>query len=344
MTIDVADSPRTAGLAPRRTATIYDIAREAGVSHQSVSRYMRGIDQRSATRSKIERALETLEYKPNLTARSLVTGRSHRLGALTHEIDQVGPSQVLQGASAAARDAGYLLDIVALDMSDTGEITRALEILLQHDLAGVVALASTDEMRSAIAGLAVDVPVLLFSEQDEDAGPGQLNGIPLAMEHLIALGHRDVAHISGPLTWSAARNRRLAYERLVAERGLVSTGDVEGDWSAESGHRATRELLALGRPTAIVAANDQMALGALLALSEAGFDVPGDVSVTGLDDTPESAFFSPPLTTVRVDFRAEGRDAVNALLRSVHAPEVIDSTPEPLTLVARRSTGPARRL
>lgn len=337
--IDVDDGT----LAPlgRRPATIYDIAHEAGVSAQSVSRFMRGFAQRSGTRAKIERALESLEYKPNLTARSLVTGRSHRLGALTHEINQVGPSQVLQGASAAARDAGYLLDIVALDMGNIDEITRALEMLQQHELAGVVALASTDQMRSAIAQVNVEVPVLLFSEQDEDDSAGSwLNGIPLAMEHLVDLGHRRIAHIAGPVTWSAARNRLHAYEHALSAHGLGPGLVVEGDWSAESGYRATRTLLEGEVPTAIAAANDQMALGAMLALAEAGLSVPGDVSVTGLDDTPEAAFFSPPLTTVRVDFRAEGRRAVNDLLTRVNAEETVDSTPFPLELIARRSSAP----
>lgn len=323
----------------KRPATIYDIAREAGVSAQSVSRFMRGFEQRSGTRSKIERALESLEYKPNLTARSLVTGRSHRLGALTHEIDQVGPSQVLQGASAAARDAGYLLDIVALDMGNTDEITQAIEMLQQHELAGVVALASTDQMRSAIAQVHVDVPVLLFSEQDEDDDAGSwLNGMPLVLEHLLELGHRRIAHIAGPSTWSAARNRLHAYEHVMTAQRLGSPLLAEGDWSAESGYRAARELLRGEAPTAIAAANDQMALGAMLALTEAGLSVPGDVSVTGLDDTPEAAFFSPPLTTVRVDFRAEGRRAVNDLMQQLHADETVDITPRPLELVVRRST------
>lgn len=327
----------------KRPATIYDIAREAGVSAQSVSRFMRGFEQRSGTRSKIERALESLEYKPNLTARSLVTGRSHRLGALTHEIDQVGPSQVLQGASAAARDAGYLLDIVALDMGNTDEITQAIEMLQQHELAGVVALASTDQMRSAIAQVHVDVPVLLFSEQDEDDDAGSwLNGMPLVLEHLLELGHRRIAHIAGPSTWSAARNRLHAYEHVMTAKRLGSPSVAEGDWSAESGYRAARELLRGEAPTAIAAANDQMALGAMLALTEAGLSVPGDVSVTGLDDTPEAAFFSPPLTTVRVDFRAEGRRAVNDLLQQLHADETVDITPRPLELVVRRSTAVPR--
>lgn len=344
MTLEISDDAPRAKAPARRLATIYDIAREAGVSHQSVSRFMRGMQQRSGTRTKIEHALEVLEYKPNLTARSLVTGRSHRLGALTHEIDQVGPSQVLQGASAAARDAGYLLDIVALDMGNTDEITQALDILLQHDLAGVVALASTDQMRSAVADVAIDVPVLVFSEQDEDGDAGSwLNGMPLVMEHLIGLGHRRIAHIAGPSTWSAARNRLHAYEHAIREHGLGRPLVAEGDWSAASGYRATQMLLRSETPTAIAAANDQMALGAMLAVTEAGLTVPDDVSVTGVDDTPEAAFYFPPLTTVRVDFTAEGRQAVNDLLTQLDADETVDSTPRPLQLMLRSSSAAPRR-
>lgn len=235
------------------------------------------------------------------------------------------------------------LDIVALDMGNTDEITQAIEMLQQHELAGVVALASTDQMRSAIAQVHVDVPVLLFSEQDEDDDAGSwLNGMPLVLEHLLELGHRRIAHIAGPSTWSAARNRLHAYEHVMTAKRLGSPSVAEGDWSAESGYRAARELLRGEAPTAIAAANDQMALGAMLALTEAGLSVPGDVSVTGLDDTPEAAFFSPPLTTVRVDFRAEGRRAVNDLLQQLHADETVDITPRPLELVVRRSTAAPR--
>lgn len=342
-----AEIPAHGSMPPaRKTATIYDIAREAGVSHQSVSRFMRGIDLRLGTRQKIELALEHLEYKPNLTARSLVTGKSHRIGALTHEIDQVGPSQVLQGAGAAARDAGYLLDIVALDMGDEGEIAQALEVLLQHDLAGLVALASTDQMRAAVAKFALDIPILIFAEEEKRDGANdsdRLNGIPLVMRHLLGLGHREFAHIGGPATWSAARNRRRAFEEIVAECGLSAVGRLEGDWSASSGYVAAQVLLRDHVPTAIVAANDQMALGAILALNELGLRVPEDVSVTGVDDIPESAYFGPPLTTVRTDFKSEGRRAVNALLTQSGADVRSKTVSSPLELVVRRSTAKPRR-
>ncbi len=331
--------------APRRAGTIYDIAREAGVSHQSVSRFMRGFALRAATRTRIEAALETLEYKPNLTARSLVTGKSHRIGALTHEINQVGPATILQGASAAARDAGYLLDIVTLDVADAREIDQALELLLQHDLAGVIALSSTDHMRAAFADTSFAVPAVLAGESDEPddrtSDTGGWEAISLAVNHLATLGHRQFLHLSGPVAWSAARNRRRSYERAVQGAGAVSLGILEGDWSAQSAYDAITQLSADALPTAIVAANDQMALGAMHALHARELMVPEAISVTGVDNTPESAFYSPALTTVSLDFFAQGQAAVHALLQR------IDDTPPPTTnvtvaqLITRRSTGPA---
>ena len=125
--------------APQKSPTIYDVARVAGVSHQTVSRHLRGLDGiRPATRDRVTRALETLDYRPNLTARNLATSRSHRVGALTHEIGQVGHSKILQGASAGAREAGYLLDIVSLDVEDPAAVQQALNLITQQDIAGLL--------------------------------------------------------------------------------------------------------------------------------------------------------------------------------------------------------------
>ncbi len=330
----------------RRASTIYDIARVAGVSHQSVSRYLRDLPMRESTKARIQDALKQLEYRPNLTARALTTGRSHRIGALTHEIDQVGPSQIVQGASQAARDAGYLLDIVTLDMSDPHAIDQSLDLLMQHDLAGILALASTDQMSRGFDRAAFDAPTVIAAEPDEPAAR-ELSGlsavgIPALIDHLQSLGHHRYLHIAGPQTWSAARNRLRAYESAIDGRGLSGLGRLEGDWSARSGHAAIMRLPDATRATAIVAANDQMALGAMRALAERGVRVPEDVSVTGVDDIPEAAYLSPPLTTVRVDFRAQGREAVHQLLARIDGREHAPGPTLQAELVVRSSTGPAR--
>ncbi len=333
---------------PRRNATIYDIARVAGVSHQSVSRYVRGLDMRPGTKAKIRQALETLDYKPNLSARALITGRSTRIGALTHEVHQIGPAMVIQGATAAAREAGYLLDVVTLDMGDVEEIGQALQSLLQYDLAGIVAFASTDGTRKVFEQASFNVPVVIASETDEpesiSSSRDATHGVDDIVGHLADLGHRTFLHIAGPEDWAAARNRLHAYEAAIAARGLDSTGILHGDWSARSGHDVIAPLSARALPTAIVAANDQMALGAMHALHERGLAVPGDISVTGLDDTPETPYFTPALTTVRLDFRQQGRDAVGALLAKLGTPPTaVDDDRGASTLIVRDSTGPARQ-
>jgi LacI family transcriptional regulator len=329
-----------------RQATIYDVAEAAGVSHQTVSRFLRGFEGiRPATKQRVVDALEKLNYRPNLSARSLTTGQSHRIGALTHEIAHFGPSKVLQGASAAAREAGYLLDIVTLDVSDRGSIEEALALVMQHDLAGVVALASTDEMREAFERTEFRVPSYIGSEEDDalTGRPSQLTtiGFPALIGHLASLGHRRFLHVAGPTTFPAARNRARAYEAAIAEQGLRSEGIVFGDWSAKSGYEAIAGMPSTLQATAVVAANDQMALGAMLALSERGLSVPGDVSVTGVDDIPEAAYFAPPLTTLRVDFAAQGRTAVQELLGQINRTPLPPGDVLASELVPRRSTGPA---
>ncbi|GAA4484512.1 LacI family DNA-binding transcriptional regulator [Microbacterium panaciterrae] len=326
----------------RRRATIYEIARAADVSHQSVSRYMRGLEMRGSTKTKIEKALETLSYRPNLSARALITGRSHRIGALTHEVNQYGPSLVIQGATTAARQAGYLLDVIALDLGDRDEVDAALNQLLQYDLDGILAFASTDDVKAAFEQIDFGVPALIAAEEEDDQ-PGasfERPGVGQLVSHLVDLGHKRFLHIAGPLAYSSARNRLRAFETALAHFGLQPAGLTYGDWSARSGCEAIMALASDAIPTAIVAGNDQMALGAMHALTERGLAIPHDVSVTGVDDTPEAPYFTPALTTIRHDFREQGKNALLSLLNEIG--EDVDhpsflTTP---TLVVRDSTGP----
>jgi DNA-binding LacI/PurR family transcriptional regulator len=333
--------------APVKAATIYDVAQAAGVSHQTVSRFLKGFEGiRPETREKVVQALDELGYRPNLTARSLKSGRSHRIGALTHEISHVGPSRVAEGASAAAREAGYVLDLVSLDVRNPLAIEESLALITQHDLAGVLALSSTDEMTRAFETTEFRVPAYIGAEADDAVSghPSELTsvGLPALIAHLAELGHRDLVHISGPSNWSAARNRVLAYEAAVESQGLHSLGILPGDWSARSGYQAIAEITRLPEASAFVAANDQMALGAMLALKERGYRIPEDVSVVGIDDIPEAAYFDPPLTTLRVDFEAQGRASVLELLARIEGTPTHPVPAHSSRLVIRRSAGPAR--
>jgi len=328
-----------------KAATIYDVAQAAGVSHQTVSRFLKGFEGiRPETRDRVVQALTDLGYRPNLTARSLKSGRSHRIGALTHEISQVGPSRIVEGASIAAREAGYVLDIVSLDTRNPRAVDEALALITQHDLAGVLALAVTDEMTRAFEATAFRVPAYVASESegalDDPRGVLSRVGIPALVAHLAALGHRRLVHVAGPSVWSAARNRIHAYEGAVEAQGLHSAGILHGDWSAASGYRAIMDLAHLPEATGYVVANDQMALGAMLALKERGLRIPEDVSIVGVDDIPEAAYFDPPLTTLRNDFEGQGRAAVFQLLARIEHTAVSPAAVPPPPLVVRRSSGP----
>ncbi|MGC5172630.1 LacI family DNA-binding transcriptional regulator [Micromonospora sp. DT81.3] len=343
-----ADAVRAASGTPSsKPATIYDVARLAGVSHQTVSRHLRGFPGiRPETRERVARALQVLDYRPNMTARTLATSRSHRVGALTQEIGQVGPSKIVEGASAGAREAGYLLDIVTLDVEDPEAVQEALVLIMQQDIAGLLAFTSTDVMTRAFDDASIRVPTLIEAEDDDAIGghPATRNfvGLRLVVDHLVSLGHRRFFHIAGPLGWVSARNRELSYERALAAHGITSLGTAHGDWSAESGFRAAERLPAHLGATALVVANDQMALGAMLALERRGLHVPGDVSVTGFDDIPEAGYYRPPLTTVRLDFDLQGRAAFRRLLRLIEGPSVQPAPLATAEFILRESTGPAR--
>lgn len=336
-----------------RAATIYDVARLAGVSHQTVSRLLQGYEGiRPQTRERVQKALAELDYRPNLAARSLATNRSRRIGALVYELLEVGPSKTIQGASDAARHAGYLLDIVTLDPRDDDAVEQALSVLRTQDLAGIVAFAPMDLLSDRIQQADFSVPVMLETDVDQAAAAAHTSvsdsGMQQIVDHLVGLGHRRIFHLSGPLEWWASRNRAQAYEAALAGHGLRSVGSIEGSWSSASGYRAGMELPLDKGVTAVVAGNDQMALGLLRALAERGVSVPGDMSVTGFDDTPESAYYQPPLSTVRIDYEQQGRALMNRLLATVGTAHEFDvATAEaaadaPL-LVVRDSTAPPPR-
>jgi DNA-binding LacI/PurR family transcriptional regulator len=249
----------------------------------------------------------------------------------------------VQGAAAAARRTGYVLDIVTLDATDAGAIDESLELMTQHDLAGVIVLASTDDMSAAYAQARFRVPVELSVDEDGSGGPGSPIDTVVGelIAHLVGLGHRRFVHIAGPEGWSAARNREAFYHAALARHGLESAGTIVGDWSSASGYAAAARIPA--GVTAVVASNDQMALGALRGLHERGIRVPDDMSVSGVDDIPEAAFLRPPLTTIRLDFMTQGERVFMRLLQRIDPAVATEIGLPAATLLVRDSTGPAPR-
>jgi DNA-binding LacI/PurR family transcriptional regulator len=336
-----------------RRATIYDVAREAQVSHETVSRVLKGNPSvKPQNRRRVQEALASLNYRPNAAARALATRRSHRIGAMVYDLVEAGPSQFIKGASSAALEAGYLLDIVSMDSVGADAVENAVELLGQSELAGIIAITPTDRMREIVENTPFLVP--LFQEIEPDISePGALpslnaTGEELVVDHLVQLGHRRILHIGGPHDWVSARNRALAYGRAMLKHSLEPLPVIEGDdWSAASGYAAAQQIPLDDDITALVVGNDQMALGVLLLLHERGVAVPGHMSVVGFDNIRESAFTIPPLTTVSLDFQESGRRAVRALLSKIDGtalpPEAAEDDSRAY-LVVRASSGPVPRI
>jgi DNA-binding LacI/PurR family transcriptional regulator len=328
---------------PDRPATIYDVAKAAGVSHQTVSKVLRGLPgMRPETRERVELELRRLNYRPNVGARELARARQRRIGVVGYETFESSTSKVLRGVSDVAQAAGYLLEIVNVDpVGDVGEITELLEQLNATDVAGVLATSPTRNVREALDRVEFRMPVFLDVNGDQRAGAHQTHesiAAGLVMAHLEQLGHARIAFVAGPEGWDSATNRETVYRARMTARGLQAEVLGHGDWSAASGYAIVRDWTGIGPHTAIFVANDRMALGVLRALAEKGIRVPDDVSVVGIDDIPEAAYFSPPLTTVHIDFTEGGRVAARSLISLIEQPDAALPAYPQSTLISRATT------
>jgi len=290
------------------------VAERAGVSGQTVSRVANGSPRVDPeTRARVEQAMAELGYRPNRAARALRTGRSQTLGLVAQTLATVGNSRMLQAVADAAASRGYALTVLTLSVD--ADIADAFDRLHDQGVDGAIVLneAAALARDAGSAGLRL---VVVDSPPDERfavIGTDHAAGARAATEHLLAAGHRAVHHLSGPAGSFAAAERERGWREALAAAGIQSTEVVRGDWSAASGFESVRRMPA-SDVTAIFAANDQMALGALRALAESGRRVPDDVAVIGFDDIADAADFQPPLTTVRQDFDALGEQTVAALV------------------------------
>jgi DNA-binding LacI/PurR family transcriptional regulator len=336
---------------PRRAPVMKDVARLAGVSHITVSRVINGAAAvRPETRERVLSAMTELGYRPNLAARALVTRRSHTLGVIAIGTTLFGPASTLLSIEQAARARGYYLSVVSVDAMTTEALDDALERLAKQGVEGLVVMAPRRAAVDALSAVPHHLPTVTVEGGGASGTPAvlvdQAGGAAAVTEHLVALGHRRIAHLAGPADWLEAQARLDGWRAACRAAGLPAPRPLRGDWSPRSGYRAGRRLLdRLEELTAVFAANDQMALGVLRAFAEAGVRVPEDVSVAGFDDVPEAEYLHPPLTTVRQDFEAVGRHCVELLTRSIEEPD--DPRPPgpvvvPARLVVRGSTGAAR--
>ena len=336
--------------ARKRPPVIADVAERAGVSAMTVSRVLNGFPGvADGTRTRVEQAVADLGYRANVAARTLAGGRSRTLGVVGVETPYYGPSHTLFAIEAAAHTAGQAVHLVTLERTDPEEMRASLERLRDSHIDGVIVLAPIRAAVDAVIAVHPEVPHVIVSA-DPSAGRAtvaidQETGARLATRHLLELGHTTVHHVRGPRNWIDASARAAGWRRELQERGRPLGRSLNGDWSPRAGYEAGRRLAAADDVTAVFAANDQMALGVLLAMHEAGRAVPDEVSVIGFDDTPESGYYTPPLTTVRQDLREVGRRAVELVLSIVAGEALEQHLAVPPELVVRRTTAappPAR--
>lgn len=324
-----------------------DVARQAGVSLQTVSRVLNGSSAvRESTRTAVLRVVDELGYRPNLLARSLASRRTNLLGVLVAGTVYHGLASTLLAVEEAARRAGLLVTITRVAADDAVGVAGALTRIATQRPECMVVLAQHGATVPAILAHHDDIPlVLLLSGQHDLPGIAtvsidQESGVRTVLEHLRERGCRTVTHVAGPLSWTDATSRAELVERLAPTLGMTATVVDADSWDAEDGYRAGRQIAAGPLPDAVVAANDLLALGVLAALRETGTRVPEDVVVTGFDDVPGAGFFDPPLTTVRQDFAALGAGAVSCARDLCDGGPARDLRVAP-QLVVRASTGRA---
>jgi len=339
---------------PKRV-TIRDVAAAAGVSHQTVSRVLNDRpDVAEETRSRIWQIIKELNYQPSAIARSLIRQHSLTLGIVTAGLKYVGPSRTLNGITKQAEELGYTLLLKELRSFHANDIHPLLNSLLERRVDGILwAVPEVGDNRAWLEERLDDlsVPMIFMTMQ---ARPGvtvvaidNYAGGRLATDHLLQQGYRNIGHISGPLDWWEARQRKAGWQDALLAAG-VPAGNLraqEGNWSSTSGEQAVGRLLDnYPQMDAVFVGNDQMALGVLQAACRLNIQVPQQLAVVGFDGLSDAAHYWPPLTTIRQDLRKLGCTAVRQLVQTIEAhrrdqaipaPESISLAPE---LIVRQSS------
>ncbi|UUU27834.1 LacI family DNA-binding transcriptional regulator [Streptomyces sp. DSM 40750] len=326
-----------------------DVARLAGVSQKTVSRVFNDEPYVSAdVRRRVLDAAEELGYRLNSAARALASGRTRSIGVVTLGTALYGPASLIMGVERAVRDTGYTLRVVNTMEGDPAGVAGAVDSLLDQGVDGIVISEPIDDGYDGDLSARLDVPVLVLGAPPFPAPKALAAGVGAdlmahtATEHLLELGHDTVHHLAGPQRWYAAQDRLEGWRAALTEHDRTVPPVVEGDWSASSGYAAGRELASDGNLTAVFAANDDMAIGLIRALTEAGLRVPEDVSVVGFDDIPVAAYVTPPLTTVRQPFDAVAQEGLKRLVHTIENPQAdpLPASDPPIDLVVRASTAP----
>ena len=332
-----------------RATTITDVAREAGVSVASVSRVVNGhANVAPETRQRIIEVVDRLRYVPDTAARGLITRKSQMIGVLLPDVYGEFFSELIRGIDAGAREHQLHL-LLSSSHGDAAEMAAAIRAM-HGRVEGLLVLAPQLDT-TALADLDTSVPTVFMNSRVGGRAPSlaidSYGGARAMVRHLLACGHRSVAHITGPIDNFDSHERERGYrDELAAARPPVRPQVIRGDFTQTSGYAAGQALgAAAARPSAVFAANDMMAIGCLAALAELGVAVPDDIAVAGFDDIPLAAFVRPGLTTMHVPIVELGRGAVSRLAEYIARPESRAAAATlPTELVIRESSGttPAR--
>ena len=339
--------------AGRRVATLKEVARLAGVHPSTISRALRNdpnLRISEGTRRRILQAIEATNYHPNRVARSLKAQRTHLLGLMVPDIANPFFAVMLRGVEDVAGAWGF--HVIVCNTDERPEKAEAyLQILMGRQIDGML-IATSHREDPIVQRLWREGYAIVLVNRLCELAPvpsvslDEVAGMRLAVEHLLALGHRHIAHIAGPPQVSTAHQRRRTFEEVLHRYGLLRPEwVVQGDYNRQAGYQAMKQLLQLPElPTALVAANDLAALGAISAAREHGLQVPVDLSVVGYNDIPLAAEVSPALTTVRVPMSQMGARAAELLIARITGgagqgcvAERVVLQPE---LVVRESTAP----
>ncbi len=314
----------------RQRVTIKQVARLAGVSTQTVSRVINGRpDVAPETRRRVQEIIDECGYRPSAIARSLIQQRSHSLGVITAGLKYMGPSMILHGIAAKAEELAYAVLLKESPRFDTGDVEPIFEALLAQHVDGIIwAVPEVGDNQRWFKqqSASFPVPLIYLTNPPRPDLPSvdhdNYLGGRMATEHLLQQGCRRIGHISGPLDWLSARQRKQGWWDALSEAGIdpQDMPCVEGNWSSASGEQACNRLLADDAGIdAVFVANDQMAISVLQIACQRRIRVPQDLAVVGYDGLAESAYLWPPLTTVYQDLHALGSTAVQEIVHTIES-------------------------
>ena len=327
-----------------KVVTIKDVAKAAGVSSMTVSRVLNDRpDVSPTTRKRVQGVIEQLGYAPSEIARSLSHGRSNTLGVVSSGLEFYGPSRTLVGIEKQADELGYSIMVRLLHNPLESPGKRALNELVANQVAGIIwAVAEIGDRREWLYEHLYNgaTPVVFLSMKPRPNASliavDNRQGARLATRHLVEQGYQKIGIIAGPKAWWEARERESGWQEILQQAGRNELEHLKesGDWTAASGYEATMKLLdRVPDLDALFVSNDSMALGALQAAVSSGRSVPQELAVVGFDDIPESAYFSPPITTVRQDLLELGCQAVSLLNQHLQAQRKEETLPPQVAMI-----------